>query len=132
MGQLPENYYEEIFPKKAKKFFAESLIAALREDSIIQALETGRPNGLGIFIYDNIDTLTHGKINIAVVGKWFTKLDKPTEIQTFETVKYHVFTGDMPNAILDEINLINQSTEGGTWKKMIPTQTGLNIAEGEE
>lgn len=83
------------------------LTASVRVD--IQKMK--KPAGLGVFIRENLDVDGEKGINIAIVAKWRTV--KGELIFQFE--RAHVFTGEMPDALLDDIIFIKTQTKDPIW-----------------
>lgn len=79
----------------------------------IQTLD--RKHGLGIFIRDNLVINDTENMSIAVVCEW--KINPVQKDKVPKFLKYHIYKGDIPDDVLDEINIINEKTINPVWKK---------------
>lgn len=115
-------YYERVSPAKATMFFSQKMLEEIHANLKLQIISKEKAHlesGQGFYIYDKASISSHNNINIGVHVRW--KYDLTTHsFNVFNIVSYHLFTGDIPNEILDAINELASSnsdkTDKAEWK----------------
>lgn len=112
-------FHQEVYPKDEHLYFNDNMRQMIRSVLKQQIVENENNNlavGQGIFILDELTTKDNkSRFNIAVHCAW--KYDTANKQFTgFEIFKHHLFSGDLPDEVLDEINVLQ---EQGTpeWKE---------------
>ena len=113
MSKEDRVFHEVLTPAKALKVFDQGLLHSLNDGIHEDIQKLDRDNGIGIFLKDNLQEATFGTISIATVCKWF--LNPEANIKDVQYMKYHVYKNTIPDAVLDDINLINSESENPTW-----------------
>lgn len=102
----PENILQALEQK-----FSDYIHNSVYED--IQAFTIDK--GMGMFIRDNLVIGGESNMSIAVLCQWEVKKGKKERVPTF--LKYHIYKGDVPDIVLDEINQVNEKVKNPTWTK---------------
>src|SRR6478735_9250790 len=116
-----KEYYTRISPEEVQLYFKKDMITAIHIDLKKQILAKERAHlkaGQGIFIYEEHES-DRGKFNVAVYVRWKVEEDSFTH---FEIVTYHLFSGDMPDELLDEINILSEKGDA-EWRTYDNTDT---------
>lgn len=110
-------YYQKVNPKDDHLYFTERMIATFRDAIKKQVVSSEVRNlavGQGIFLLEELTMQERGKFNIAVHAEWkYDTADK--QFTHFEILKYYIYSEDMPNELLDEINQL-QGKGSAEWK----------------
>ncbi len=107
-----EKMHHVVVPGELHKHFTTAQIKQLHADMQIEVNELPRPYGAGIFIKEDV-LFKEGPGCLATMCMWETLKSK----RKITYLKYHVYKGDIPDAVLDDINYINTSTKDATWKR---------------
>jgi len=99
----PENILQALDQK-----FSDYIHNSVYED--IQALTIDK--GMGVFIRDNLIIGEEPNMSIAVLCQW--EVNKKERTPVF--LRYHIYKGNIPDSVLDEINLVNEKTINPVWK----------------
>ena len=110
-----ENYHEEFTPDTILQAIPREVSDYVHTDIFNDVQTTDREKGLGIFIRDNMTIEGDAGLSMAVICEWHA--DKKTGKKIPKFLKYHIYKGIIPDAVLDDINIINEKTGNPVWKK---------------
>lgn len=106
-----ESFYQELTPEEAKEHFSIKMLQVLAADIESQILEHELPKeyGKGIFLFTDMSEVEE-KVNIAVNVAWQINVPEKRILKLIP-VKYHLYSGDLPDEILDKMNEITNSKD---------------------
>lgn len=108
---MSRNTNEILDAKTIHDHFSDAELNAIQDDIEFDIEELEPTDGLGIFIREDVPT-SNGPQTLAAICEWH----KRKKTCTVSFLKYHLFTGDMPDALLDDINTISEKTDNPVWK----------------
>jgi hypothetical protein len=109
------NYYKNVIPSEAHLYFSESILKQLQENLKSQILNKEKANlqaGEGIYIFE--DGQKKSNLNIAMHVRWVCNPEL-TSVEALTVLQYHLFSGEMPDELLDEFNKL-QIGHNPEWK----------------
>jgi len=107
------NLYKFYMPEDFVEVIPDDLFQWLHTSVEVDISKLSTLDGLGIFIREKLDVGKEKDINIALVAEWHTT--KSDRVVSF--LRYHVFKGDMPDNLLDDINFVAANTNNPVWEK---------------
>lgn len=113
--KLSDNYHEVITAEELKNYFTEESLSAIMENLEEEAKDQKRKRGIGVFLFEDMETTVHGKINLAFTAEWSTQEDGSL---TLGLLKCHLYTTTMPDEVLDDMNKINEVATDVEWKTL--------------
>lgn len=109
-----KNLYKFCMPEEFVEIIPDDLFQWLHTSVEVDISKlVDRPHGLGIFIRDGLTVNKTKNVSIGLVAQWETT--KGDRVVSF--LRYHVFTGDMPDNLLDDINYVATNTINPVWDK---------------
>lgn len=115
MNNTTESFYKVYDFREAVQTFNPDSLQALNKNVEDEVNTLDREEGLGIFIRHDLKIDPIGQVNFAIVAAWNSTPKR--KVRKVKYMAYHVFTGDVPDQVLDAINYVAANTIDSTWKK---------------
>jgi hypothetical protein len=111
----PESKHTLYSAEQAFKVFDKKFLWEFNENIYQDIQKLDRPVGMGIFIKDNLTETNHKGVSVAVICEW--KLNPKTQEKKVKFLRYHVYKDEIPDAVLDEINELEDTLKNPVWIK---------------
>jgi len=107
-----ENFYQEVSPEEAKEHFSNKMLDVFFADIESQILEHQqlKEYGRGLFLFTDASISNETKVNVAVNVAWQLHVEDKRVLKLVP-VKFHLYSGDLPDEILDKMNEITKLSE---------------------